>query len=150
MKKKKILRYSLLSLFILLAAAFYGYREFNRTHLDTAYAKPDFSLPATVLISEYESNEGHSNQKYTDKVIKVEGVVKDLTKDEKGFYSIALGDSASMSAVRCCIDSLHSDETAGVKKGEVISVKGICTGFNADELLGSDVILVRSVIDNKK
>jgi hypothetical protein len=32
----------------------------------------------------------------------------------------------------------------------MVAVKGICSGFNGDEILGSDVILVRSVIDQKK
>ena len=68
----------------------------------------------------------------------------------RGFYSVVLGDTASMSSVRCSIDSVHSNEAAAVKKGSIIAVKGICTGFNADELLGSDVILVRSVVDSKK
>jgi beta-glucosidase-like glycosyl hydrolase len=77
-------------------------------------------------------------------------MVKDLLKDDRGFYSIVLGDTASMSSVRCSIDSVHSGEAAAIQKGNTIAVKGICSGFNADEMLGSDVILVRSVVDNKK
>ena len=61
-----------------------------------------------------------------------------------------LGDTASMSSVRCSIDSVHSSEATKVQQGSIIAVKGICSGFNADEMLGSDVILVRSVVDSKK
>ena len=77
-------------------------------------------------------------------------MLKEIVKDDKGFYSLALGDTSSMSSVRCSIDSVHSKEAAAVKKGSTIAVKGICSGFNADDMLGSDVILVRSVIDSKK
>lgn len=148
MKRKKIIRYTLLVLLILVAAvAFYIYKEYNRTHKDTASLKPDYTLDATDFIKEFQQNEQASNKKYWDKVIKVQGVVKELIKDERGFYTIVLGDTASMSSVRCTIDSLHSNEAAVVKQQTVIAVKGICSGFNADAMLGSDIILVRSVVD---
>jgi hypothetical protein len=150
MKRKKIIRYVVLPLLLILSvAAFYIYKEYNRTHKDTAKLKPDYTISATELLKEFEANEQGSNKKYWDKIIKVEGMVKELAKDDKGFYSIVLGDTASMSSVRCNVDSVHSKEAAAVKQGSIIAVKGICSGFNADEMLGSDVILVRSVIDKK-
>lgn len=151
MKRKNIIRYIVLPLLLVLAAvAFYIYKEYNRTHKDTARMKPDFTVTASQLIGEFESNEQNSGKKYWDKVIRVEGMVKELTRDERGFYTIILGDSVSMSSVRCSVDSSHSAEAAALKTGMQTAVKGICSGFNADELLGSDVILVRSVVDAKK
>jgi hypothetical protein len=151
MKRKKIIRNVLLSLLIIMAAAaIYIYKEFNRTHMDTARLQADYSIAATDLIKEFETNEQISNKKYWDKVIQVEGSVKEIVKDERGFYTLALGDTSSLSSVRCSIDSAHSREAAIVKKGNRIAVKGICSGFNADEMIGSDVILVRSVVDSKK
>lgn len=150
MKRKKIIRYTLLVLFLVIAAAaVYIYKEYNRRHKDTAKLKPDYTVTATGLIKEFGDNEQASNNKYWDKVIKVEGVLKDITRDEKGFYTLSLGDTASMSSVRCSIDSTHSDGANAAQKGSNVFVKGICTGYNADPLLGSDVILVRSVIDIK-
>lgn len=151
MKKKKIIQYIVLPLIVVIAAAaFYIYKEYNRTHKDTAKLKPDYSFAATDLIKEFERNEQLSNKKYWDKIIRVEGIVKDLIQDDKGFYSIVLGDTTLMSSVRCSIDSIHNSDVSSVKKGTIISIKGICSGFNADELLGSDVILVRSVVEVKK
>ncbi len=151
MKRKKIIRYVVLPLLLILAAAaIYIYKEYNRTHKDTAKLKPDYSITATGLLKEFETNEQVSNKKYWDKIVRVEGHVKELIKDDKGFYSIVLGDTASMSSVRCSIDSIHSNEAAVVQTGSLIAVKGICSGYNADEMLGSDVILVRSVVDKKK
>jgi hypothetical protein len=135
---------------ILGAIAIYIYKEYNRSHKDTAKLKPDYTITATDLIKEFSNNEQASNTKYLDKVISVEGIAKDIIKDDKGFYSIALGDTSSMSSVRCSIDSLHSREVAAVQQGSTIALKGICSGFNADEMLGSDVILIRSVLENKK
>lgn len=151
MKRKNLLRYIVLPLLLIIAAAaIYIYKEYNRTHKDTAKLKPDYLIVATDLLNEFESNQKASETKYWDKVIRVEGMVKEVIKDDKGFYTVVLGDTASMSSVRCSIDSVHNSEAAGVIRGRVIALKGICSGFNADEMLGSDVILVRSVVDLKK
>lgn len=151
MKRKKIIRYILLFVLVVGAvAAIYIYKEYNRKHKDTARVKADFSLTATELLNEFAANEKASGEKYMDKVLRVEGAVKDIIKDEKGFYTIALGDTASMSSVRCSIDSTHTSEVVNLQKGTRLALKGICTGYTADELLGADVVLVRSVVDSKK
>jgi hypothetical protein len=151
MKKKKTI---LLILGVLIAAAavtgLYIYKEYNRMHKDTADLKPDYSVSASGLIQEFETNEPESNKKYWDKVLETGGTIKDILKDERGFYSVVLGDTSSMSSVRCSMDSAHNKEAASLQKGNAAVMKGICTGFNADELLGSDVILVRSVVVSKK
>lgn len=151
MKRKKIFLYVFLSLLVIAGAVgFYIYREYNRTHKDTAKLKPDYTVTATDMLKEFETNEQASNKKYWDKVLSVEGMVKEITKDDRGFYAVILGDTAAMSSVRCSIDSAHSNEALTVSRGLTVTVKGICSGYNADEMLGSDIILVRSVIDQKK
>lgn len=150
MKRKNILKYIVLPILLIIAAgALYIYKEYNRTQKDTSKLKPDYSVTASNLINEFESDEQTSNKKYWDKVIEVEGITKELVKDDKGFYTIVLGDSSIMSSVRCSIDSTHNIEIASIITGKKIKLKGICSGFNADELLGSDVILVRSVLGSK-
>ena len=151
MKRKKVIGYILLAVLLLSAVfAAYIYKEYNRTHEDTAAIRPDYSLTAVSLLKEFEMDEPASNKKYWDKVILVDGMVKNLAKDDRGRYSIILGDTASMSSVRCSMDSIHNNEVATVKKGNRLAMKGICTGFNADEMLGSDVILVRCAVYSKK
>ncbi|MGZ8518245.1 MAG: OB-fold protein [Chitinophagaceae bacterium] len=151
MKRKKMMVYIMLALLlVLVVVVVYIYKEYNRTHEDTASIKPDYSLTAGNLIKEFETEEPASNKKYWNKVILVDGMVKEVSKDDRGLYSVILGDTASMSSVRCSMDSIHNHETAAVKKGDHLAVKGICAGFNADEMLGSDVILVRCAVYSKK
>jgi hypothetical protein len=151
MKRKKIIRYIVLPLLVIGAvAAIYLYKEYNRKHKDTAKTKADYSLPASDLLAEFASNEKASGEKYMDKVLRVEGMIKDIIKDEKGFYTVLLGDTSSMSSVKCSIDSTHTSEADHLQKGTMLAVKGVCTGYTADELLGADVVLVRSVVDPKK
>jgi hypothetical protein len=151
MKRRKIILIIVgVVLGLIAVAALYIYKEYNRTHKDTAELKPDYSISATKLIEEFKADEQSSNKKYWDKIMQVEGIVKDIEKDDRGFYSVILGDTSTMSSVRCSLDSAHNNEAISVQKGTHAIMKGVCTGFNADELLGSDVILVRCVLDSKK
>jgi uncharacterized protein YyaL (SSP411 family) len=150
MKRKKLIRNIVLVVLLIgSVAVFYVYKEYNRTHKDTAEITSDFSATATGLIQEFEVNEQAANKKYWDKIIEVKGMVKEVVQDDRGFYTVILGDTAVMSSVRCSMDSTHNAEAVVIKKGEIYSMKGICTGYNADELLGSDVILVRCAVQSK-
>mgnify|MGYP001209286548 FL=1 len=150
MKRKKIIRIILISLLIVIAGfAFYAYKEFNRKQKDLTGMRPEFTVSAVDFIKEFGINEKAVNKKYQDKVIEVNGIVKESIKDEKGFCTIVLGDTLAMSSVRCSMDSMHNGGLKNILKGNNLSIKGICTGYNADELLGADIILNRGVISNK-
>ena len=127
-------------------AIIYGYQEYTRTNEDLNYVKAHFEIQAVDLTKEFEENEKSANEKFLDKIIAVSGTIRDMIKDDKGFYSVVLGAENSMSSVRCSMNAVPDDDTAALAKGNVIVIKGSCTGFNADELLGSDVILARCVI----
>ena len=148
--KKRIATIMLVTLLVLGAAVLYVYKEYNRSHKDTSELKPDYSTNAIDLLEEFETGESVANKKYWDKVILVDGMVKGLSKDDRCVYSVTLGDTTSMTSVRCSMDSIHNDEAAGIMNGGKIAMKGICAGYNADGLLGSDVILVRCVVSTNK
>ncbi len=148
MTRKKIIIWVIVVL--LLAGAgggYYAYQEYNRKQKDTADLKADFTAPAVAILEEFQQDEKAANLKYNGKVLKIDGLVKDLIRDDKGFYSVVLGDTASMSSVRFSMDSLHNEKAATLVKGSKTTLKGICTGYNADEMLGSDLILNRAVIE---
>jgi hypothetical protein len=128
-------------------AGLYGYKEYNRKNKDLANVKADIGLKTRELISAFEKDEKLANEKFLDKVIAVEGNVKEVTRDEKGYFTVVLGEEDNMSSVRCSMDSVHQRDASAIAEGTNITMKGICTGFNADELLGSDVILNRCVIE---
>lgn len=147
MNRKKIIRITLSVLLVIaFALAFYAYREFNRKNESLVQNKSEFSVTATDLIQEFSSNEISATAKYSGRILEVEGVIKKVERDEKGFYTIILGDTSALSSVRCSVDSLYSKQAAGLATHTTILVKGVCTGFNADELgLGADVLLNRCV-----
>lgn len=131
---------------IAITMGLFGYREYFRKNKNLSYVKANFKIQAHALIKEFEENEKKANEKFLDKIIAVSGAIRDVIKDDKGYYSIVLGDDENMSTVRCSMNSIDEDEVGLLKKGNNIMIKGACTGFNADDLLGSDIILNRCVI----
>lgn len=146
MNKKKI-GIAVITL-LLVMGGIYGYTEYNRKNPDLADLKPAEKISASVLVQAFKANDKEAAVKYIDKVVAVSGTIMEIINDD-GYYTIAVGDAAGMDAVRGSIDSIHNKEAAALTKGTAVVLKGVCTGFNADELLGSDVVLNRCVIETK-
>ena len=124
-----------------------GLKEYNRKNQDLSNVKADIKISAADIIHEYEANDSASNQKYLGKVVEVDGNIKKIETDDKGNYTIVLGDTTGLSSVRCSMDSIHQKDAAKLAAGSSTTVRGNCTGFNKDEMgLGSDVIMNRCVI----
>ena len=142
--------------FVLVAAvlaALYLYKEYNRTNSDLLNLKADIETSASDLIKEFEAGDSAANKKYLDKIVELTGNVKKLEKDDAGDYTIVIGDTLSMSSVRCLSDTNHRSDAAIVKENSTITIRGVCTGFKKNELLGenlgSDVELTRCVVIKK-
>jgi uncharacterized protein (DUF1330 family) len=147
MKTKSILRYSIIfALLFAATAVFYGYKEFNRKTKSVGEQKATFSLKQEDLLKEFSADEKAATQKFGGKVLEVNGTVKLVETDESGYTTVVLGDSASLSSIRCSIDSTQMQTAISMQPNTTIIIKGVCTGYNADELgLGADVILNRCV-----
>lgn len=139
----------LIVLVIVIVLGFYGYREYFRQNKDLADVAPAVTITAPELIRAFESDSAGANKKYLGKIIAVSGVAKSIER-EAGSATIILGEQGSMSSVRCSMDTTHLKEVATVREGQSLTVKGECTGFNQDELLGSDVVLNRCVLATNK
>lgn len=148
MKKKRV--FIGIIVVAIVGGAWFGYSEYKRKVKDLANVTAQFTMQANELITIFENNETAANAEYLDKIIAVKGNVKTVERDDRGYFTIVLGERGSTSSVRCSMDSLHVKDVAGVKEGGYITVKGACTGFTTDELLGSDVILNRCVIQTEK
>lgn len=148
MKKRTIL-FSFVGLLVA-AGAFYGYKLYTKGNKDLKNVKPALTIEAEKLVQEFTTNESAANQKYLPKeeyIIDVTGTVKSINKDERGKMTLVLQASATdMSSVQCAIDSTHVKDLEGIATGASARVRGVVTGFNSDELLGSDVFLSRCVL----
>jgi hypothetical protein len=136
-------------LIAIVGGGWYGYKEYTRGVKDLSGVNADLRMSTPDLLNAYEKDQAQANAQFLDKVISVSGKVKKLEIDDKGDYTLVLGEANSLSSVRCSIDSAHQASAANLAEGSRVSVKGACTGFNSDELLGSDVVLNRCIIEKK-
>jgi hypothetical protein len=137
---------------VLGAAAIYAYREYNRTNVNLVEVAPDFTVEATALVDEFLANDSVAYNKYRNKILVVQGIVKGVDKVD-GDCTVVLGDTVEMSSsVRCLLDSAHVAAGSAFKRGNRVTIKGAITGFKKDDtgLLGSDVELTRCVVEEKK
>lgn len=146
MLSKKTYRIILVLLVLLLAGGYYAYYEYNRKPVSTAELLPMYELSAPDLIKGFQSGESVANQQYLGKVLSVSGMIKSLEKDSAGLYTLILGDTSSLSSVRCSMDIKIADDSVVYRVGAKVLIKGLCAGFTSDNMgLGSDVILNRCV-----
>ncbi|RNL87851.1 hypothetical protein ED312_09485 [Sinomicrobium pectinilyticum] len=116
-------------------------KQYNKPHTDVHSADPDYTLTATSLLEVFKTDETSANSLYLDKILQVEGVIKDISAVD-GNSIITLGVENSGESIICNMYPTENKKVLGLHKGQKITVKGICTGF----LL--DVILVRAVISS--
>jgi hypothetical protein len=138
-----------LVLLVVALGAWYAYSEYNRKPASMENTKADFVTNAATLIGAFEENEVKANQQYLDKVVEVEGAIRTASQDDAGLYTVTMGDDGSLSSVRCSMDNMFSEQATSLVPGSAVSIRGVCTGFMADPLLGSDVTLVRCTILKK-
>jgi hypothetical protein len=152
MKKRKIILPSLLILILIAGIAFAGYKYYNKPVKNLSGSRADLKITSAALVNKFETDEAAANKEFLGKkldfIMTVSGPVKEIIKDERGAYTVVLGDSTNRSSVRCSIDSMQNQQAASLNTGSSISIKGAITGFMKDDLgIGSDVVLNRCVIE---
>ena len=131
-------------LLILLVAGFYSYLEYNRERTDSNNLEPKFTINANEMLREFESSEQLANKKYDGHniIIAVSGMIKEVLKNENGYYTIVMGDTGILSSVRCAMDTAYSSGLSQLLRGTVATLKGNFNGYKANELgIGADIEL---------
>ncbi len=123
----------ILFLFIV-SGAIVGIYLFNKPVESIERMQSDYTINASELLVEFEDDESKANSKYLDKVIEVNGKV-DKVENNEDKTTIYLNAGNPMSNI---IFQLETPSSA-IQTGEVLTFKGICTGYLMD------VVLVRGV-----
>lgn len=132
----------------LLAAGWYAYKAYTGKVKSLTKVDTEIKVTATELISAFETDSATANKKYLGKILEVTGTAKSIEKDGQS-ATVVLGTPGNMSSVRCSMDTAQAGKASTINEGANITVKGACTGFISEELLGSDVILNRCIITSQ-
>jgi hypothetical protein len=139
----------ILLVIVILAGGWYAYSVYTGKVKSLTEVKTDVSITAKDLIAAFEKDSAAANKLYLGKVIEVTGAVKSVEKDA-GAATVSLGESGTMSSIRCSMESAYVQQVASIQEGSALTVKGACTGFISEELIGSDVILNRCIVTTSK
>lgn len=117
-----------------LVAAFIGYKMYNKPHVDTSVTPMMSDLTTEALITAFKENESEANAKYLDRMIGVTGKIISI-KSENNKTIIQLDANDPMSSIICTLDALRDDHRTDFKEGEIIHMKGLCSGYLSDVIL---------------
>ena len=119
------------------------YYIFNMPHRNVEDETPAYTIEASILFEEYNSDEDATNLKYGDQVLQVTGDIAELSIEG---YQVSITLNDEMEGVNCSLDSVAIDQNKELieqlKVGDNITIKGKCDGF--DMIMG--VVLTRCYI----
>lgn len=121
-----------------------GYYQWNKPHKTAEDEKPAATLTAEELYAAFSTAETESNGKYLNKVLQVSGTVESITTDNKGATVINLTGSAEEGGIVSA--SFPAEKKPNAAQGANITLKGICSGYLAGDLLGGEVQLTQCAL----
>lgn len=134
-------------LFLLLGAGIIWY-IFSEKFVDTSQTKADYTMNALDLIHEFEKNDSIANKKYAEKIIIVNGMVSEVEGADTT-VNIKMADTTSGAYVIFAFQQQHLSEAKGIKQGEMVSIKGSCSGGVYSQILETEFITFKRCALNK-
>ncbi len=119
---------------VAIIAGGYGIYLFNKEPVDTRDYSADFEIDASDLINEFSQNEELATKKYSDKILIVTGPIKEINA---GSSTLFLDASDPISSITCSFYANEVNVFKKLKLGDVIHVKGKCTGKLIDVVINN-------------
>ena len=117
------------------------YYLWNKPHKDVVHANA-IKIAATELYNIFSTNSIKANTLYANKVVEISGEVMQVSKNQQGQQIILLKTAVADASVNCTME----ENFGGVKQGDNIIIKGICSGYIAGDTsmdLPGDVFIIR-------
>lgn len=124
-------------------------KMFEETFTSTDDIKADYSLSADDLLKEFVLNDTTANKKYTEKILLVSGAVSAIDIAADSTATIRFEDSAGSYAI-FSLEKNQTDKIKNIKAGDIVTVKGVCSGSIFSDILGTTSISFKRSILNKQ
>ena len=99
------------------------------------------SITASDLYALYSNYEDSANKKYLGKIIEITGTAVEIENQQDTLLTILLGDTLQPGRVSCLIEKKQTAAAKNILLGDVLKIKGICTGYLMDVELNRCVIV---------
>ncbi len=124
---------------IAVAGVLFGLYMYNLKPKDLQKVKPDFVVTAIDLLKAFETDENAATAKYVNNVVEVSGTIQSVKPGENNALTISLNSGNDISSVICTLQG--STEPTNFRTGELITIRGKCSGFLMDALLNNCVVV---------
>lgn len=120
----------------LLSSIVWVYKAFNRpVKTDVSMVENVRKVNTEEIISMFKSNEQEANATFIEKVIEVEGVVKDISLLNDRHTILLKSENFTQSFVMCDMSPLGNDKINKLTIGDTVVLKGVCKGFLLDVIM---------------
>ena len=125
---------------LLLIGVGYGYYLYQKPHQSAGGETADLAIPADSLYSQYQNDEQHCDKKYLGKVLQVTGKLSEIQHAGQSEIWILSTLSPAGGGINCQLFPGAKLPDPRPKPGEVVTIKGRCTGFLMDVNLADCVV----------
>jgi hypothetical protein len=136
MKRKILVAVSAIFITAVLGTWFFVFYKPTHFKRDVADEKA-IIISAPELVKAFQENETTANTTYLDKSVEIKGEIVEAKPDQSGLTMVTLKSNDALAGVLC---TLKFTDTS-LKAGQIITVKGICTGFLSDVVLKEAIIV---------
>jgi hypothetical protein len=102
----------------------------NKSHRNISEEQIVATIDAVQLFNSFQNNEADANKMYLDKTIAVNGVVREMGKNQEGLPYLVLNTEDDFFGVNVYFDDAQA--TKDIEVDQEISIKGQCTGLALD------------------
>ena len=142
---KKLL---IITLVILVAGGIGIYLIFTEKFEDTGTQAAAFTVTADELIKEFQQNDSSANKKYAEKIISVNGKIAE-TEAADSTINIKMMDTLTGTYIIFAFQEQHIKEAKQLKEGDMVSIKGSCSGGTYSKILETEYITFKRCAINK-
>ena len=141
MNKRNIFLLVLIS-FLLVFGVYCFLKISKEANIDIKSASTSYNLKTNALIANFKTDEKSTNKKFSGKIIKIEGKVKEISFLNNTNTVLLFGDKNS--GIICDFNQNQTREIKALTKNQTVKIKGIYKGFL------KDVILLNCLLMNDK
>lgn len=138
--KRPWLKKLLIVIAVVFVAGIIGiYLIFTERFDDTRMQTASYTVSADELIKEFQKNDSLANKKYAEKIILVNGKIAE-TEAADSTVNIKMMDTITGSYIIFAFQEQHIKEAKQLKEGEMVSIKGSCSGGTFSKILETEYI----------
>jgi hypothetical protein len=120
----------------IIIAVLYGFYIWNKPRRDVK-GESGIKMSAAAIFDSFATNENRANVLYLNKAIEVSGEIAEVKNNQAGEIVVYLKSNDPVFGVNCTF----RENPGELKKGSVITFKGVCTGYLSDVIINQGVII---------